>query len=252
MPVVDRDGVGLHHVDLGEDGPRVVMLHGLLLGNVATWYFTAAPALAVGHRVRLYDLRGHGRSGRPATGYTIADHLGDLDVMAGDGPVSLVGHSFGAVVALRWALANPGRVERLVLVDPPLPPTAPSEVSAFLQRPPEEMADALPEGLKAALIGGRRQAQKLVGGLLALVQGTSIVDDTLGTPAFIADELVALAVPTLVVTGSASSCAAGAAWLASSLADGRLVTLQGGHYLHVDAPDALTAAIVGFFGGERG
>jgi pimeloyl-ACP methyl ester carboxylesterase len=101
------------------------MLHGMFLGSMTTWYFSTGPALAANRRVHMYDLRGHGRSGRPPTGYRIGDQAADLAALvarlAPGEKVSLVGHSYGAVIALRYALDHPETVERLVLVEAPLP-----------------------------------------------------------------------------------------------------------------------------------
>jgi len=126
MALVNAGDVSLNAVELGE-GPPVVMLHGLISGSSASWYFTCAPVLAKNHRVILYDLRGHGRSAPAAGGYdtaTLAKDLENLlDAMGVDEPVSLVGHSYGALVAMRFALAHPERVNRLALVEAPLPPS---------------------------------------------------------------------------------------------------------------------------------
>ena len=70
MSVVTARDLAFHVQELGS-GPPVVMLHGLLVGSLASWYFTAAPALASRHRVRMYDLRGHGRSAPARTGYDL-------------------------------------------------------------------------------------------------------------------------------------------------------------------------------------
>ena len=45
MPAVAANQLTFHVQELGA-GPDVVMLHGLLIGSLASWYFTAAPALA--------------------------------------------------------------------------------------------------------------------------------------------------------------------------------------------------------------
>src|SRR5262249_25639953 len=107
MDVVARS-VRFHTQELGAgERPSVVMLHGLLIGSLASWYFTAAPALAERRRVLLYDLRGHGRSERTADGYDVATMASDLAELAAPfdaRPIDLVGHSFGALVALRFAL----------------------------------------------------------------------------------------------------------------------------------------------------
>src|SRR5512147_3219033 len=118
------------------------MLHGLIVGSLAGWYFGPAGRLAQRHRVLLHDLRGHGRSDRTASGYDTHTLAGDLEALldlAGDGPVTLVGHSYGALVALRFALRWPERVARLALVEAPLPPSRAGELLAFVKRPPAEM-----------------------------------------------------------------------------------------------------------------
>jgi len=136
MPIVNANGIGLHVQEIGA-GPPVVMVHGLLIGSLASWYFTAAPALAKDHRVRVYDLRGHGRSERAKTGYDVRTLATDLAALTSDlGVVDVVGHSWGALVALRFALDHPARVRRLVLVEAPLPPSSTVEMSAFLEADP--------------------------------------------------------------------------------------------------------------------
>ena len=105
MSYLTAGGIAHHVQELGA-GPPVVMIHGLLLGSMASWYFTAAPALARRHRVRLYDLRGHGRSSIPATGYQLPSMAADLEALMshlGMERVHLVGHSFGGRVALTSA-----------------------------------------------------------------------------------------------------------------------------------------------------
>ncbi len=67
----------------------------MFLGSLATWYFTTGAVLARRHRVFMYDLRGHGRSTRPASGYGVRQQADDLAVLverfAGGEPVTLVG-----------------------------------------------------------------------------------------------------------------------------------------------------------------
>ncbi|MFC6884663.1 MULTISPECIES: alpha/beta hydrolase [Actinomadura] len=100
----------------------VVMLHELFTGSAASWFFTIAPAVARTRRVRLPDWRGHGMSERTATGYGAAAMAADLAELTADlPPFAIAGHGHGASVAVRLALAHPGRVTRLALIDPPFP-----------------------------------------------------------------------------------------------------------------------------------
>ncbi|MFD4375114.1 alpha/beta fold hydrolase [Streptomyces sp. NPDC059202] len=99
----------------------VVLLHGG--GSTGAVWFSNAPALGAHRRVLAVDIVGDaGRSvpgGRPLR--TTADLMAWLDVLLGSLGVSrahLVGHSYGAWIALTYALHATRRVDRLVLLDP--------------------------------------------------------------------------------------------------------------------------------------
>ena len=238
MPIIAANDLRLHVQDIGQAGSPVVMLHGLLIGSAASWYFTSAPVLARTHRVRVYDLRGHGMSEVAASGYGVRSMASDLDAIAGAEPVDLVGHSWGALVALRFALDQPARVRRLVLVEAPVPPSSVTEMSAFLDG--GDLAAALPPQLRVA---GRR-GERLVRALERLVLQTTLVDDLRAERDPDPAELALLTCPTLLVYGDRSSCRAGGRKLAEAIPRARHVELPGGHYLHLDARDALTDLIV--------
>ncbi len=105
MPTLTSNQVRLHYQQFGE-GPDVVLVHALT-SNLAVWLATPLVyALAEQFRVTVYDLRGHGHSEAPPTGYTSADMaqdlLGLLDQLHID-RAFLVGHSFGGVIAVHAA-----------------------------------------------------------------------------------------------------------------------------------------------------
>jgi pimeloyl-ACP methyl ester carboxylesterase len=250
VPHVAGNGLSFHVQELGAGpGSTIVMAHGLLVGTLASWYFTAAPALARAHRVRLYDLRGHGLSDRPPRGYDLATMAADLAALTADldAPFDLAGHSWGALVALRFAIDHPARVRRLAIVEAPLPPSSFAEQTGFLGATPDEMIDALPASLKDAVAGGRRQAGKLLASLRSLVTETSLLADLRATADFADEELARVAAPTLLAYGESSSCKPAGARLARAIPDASMRMLAGGHYLHLDAKDALTAALEEFF-----
>jgi pimeloyl-ACP methyl ester carboxylesterase len=99
----------------------VVFLHGLIMDNLASFFYTIAPAVARTTDVVLYDLRGHGRTERPLDGYRIEDGVDDLiavlDAVGIEGPVHLVANSFGGTIALAAALRRPDRIGGLVLIE---------------------------------------------------------------------------------------------------------------------------------------
>lgn len=98
--------------------PAVLALHGL--ASNARWWDLVATRLAPPRRMIAVDLRGHGRSDRPASGYGFDDVVGDLrGLLDAEGldRVVVAGHSWGASVALMLAVAEPGRVAAVVCVE---------------------------------------------------------------------------------------------------------------------------------------
>ena len=116
------DGVTISVQESGDPGtPPVVLLHAL--GDTALDWEPVAGALAADFRVFAIDLRGHGGSSRPGT-YSFElmrdDVVAVLDALDLR-DVILVGHSMGGVVAYLVALAQSGRLARLVVEDAPPP-----------------------------------------------------------------------------------------------------------------------------------
>lgn len=241
----------LHVQELGS-GPPVVLLHGLLVGNMTTWYWTAAPALAERHRVIAFDLRGHGLSERVKTGYDVATMTRDLasivDDLAGE-PVALVGHSYGAVVALTYALRNPDRVTKLAVVEAPLPPSHLEELDRFLGRSPDTMTEALPGVLRDALVGGGRRGRRFVEALRFLVTESSLLSDLRRAEDIPDPALAGLRAPLLAVYGTESSCRPTGKRLARVVPGAQHVELSGGHFLPVETPAFLTPTLTRFIDG---
>ena len=122
MPKALVNGLRLHYQRAGQ-GADLVLIHGLA-ANVAFWYLAVVPALIGEFRVTAYDLRGHGYSDTPPSGYTSADMAADLDALLdhlGVERAHLVGHSFGGAIALHHAALHPERVASLMLADPLVP-----------------------------------------------------------------------------------------------------------------------------------
>lgn len=119
--------------------PVLVMIHGLT-DNGMCWV-RVADALRESYDIILPDTRGHGRSEKPATGYSTeeraADVAGLIDALKLDRPV-LFGHSLGGQVSTAIAALYPEKVRALVLEDP-----------AWLGGPPPpDEIDGWPNGLR--------------------------------------------------------------------------------------------------------
>ncbi len=118
--VAHRPLVRLSVIDVAPEHPAdtIVMLHGY--GGSATHWKYQFHALAETNRCIAPDLRGHGRSDKPATDYTIDEMLADLEAVLDEldveEPFVLMGHSFGGALAITFAHRYPQRVRRLVLI----------------------------------------------------------------------------------------------------------------------------------------
>jgi pimeloyl-ACP methyl ester carboxylesterase len=233
-------------------GPPAILIHGLLVGNLATWYFSVAPKLSKSHRLMLYDLRGHGHSERVAHGYDLATMTQDLDGLANAfsrEPLTLIGHSYGALIALKFALDKPERVARLVLIEAPLPPSELQEMQAFMNATEEDMLAALPTELQGLLKSGGRRARRFADSLRFLTLESSLLSDLRNTADLTDDELAQLRCPSLCIYGRQSSCVSVGRRLSRVLPNNRLKELDGGHFLPTEAAHEVTQLILDFVRG---
>ena len=94
----------------------------LLPGLTATsrYWQTRVDPLAETHRLLVVDLLGFGKSPKPWITYTVERHVEALHgTLSAYAPLTIVGHSFGAVAAAAYAAAHPDIVERLILISLP-------------------------------------------------------------------------------------------------------------------------------------
>jgi pimeloyl-ACP methyl ester carboxylesterase len=134
---VTVNGVRLHYLERGE-GPPVVLLHGNVVTAEDFQTSGVLDLLARQHRVIAFDRPGFGYSDRPhGSAWSVraqADLLRDaLDMLGINRPIVL-GHSWGAAVALALALNNPGDIRGLVLLSGYYYPTLRADV--LLSSPP--------------------------------------------------------------------------------------------------------------------
>jgi proline iminopeptidase len=114
------DGARLFYRTLGRGGDTVVMLHGGPGSDMESSLADVAP-LALGRTLLFYDQRGGGRSGPVANiaALTAEQHVRDLEALRQYFHLErmiLFGHSWGAGLAVLYALEHPKRVHRMVLV----------------------------------------------------------------------------------------------------------------------------------------
>jgi pimeloyl-ACP methyl ester carboxylesterase len=203
----DVGGAGEGAVATDERRPTVVMLHGLVADNLSSYYYTIANPVALEADVYLYDLRGHGRTEMPETGYTVADSVDDLEALLDawgiDQPVHLFGNSFGCVVSLAFAHRHPERVASLFLI----------EAHFAVEGWSEHMAGSLAlaafglhqEGIDEWMAtNGDRKLTRLARHSERLLMKTSLIDDLQKEEPFRNEWLEAISCPVYAMYGSES------------------------------------------------
>jgi pimeloyl-ACP methyl ester carboxylesterase len=223
MADVVANGVRHHVQRLGRGERTVVFVHGLVMDNLSSFYFTLANPVAEHAQVVLYDLRGHGMSERPSEHYAVDDLVADLaallDALAIDHPVALVGNSFGGLVALAFAAAYPDRVSRLALIDAHDGTDGwAAQMSSTLALRGDARDAKIADSFKAWL--GRhseRKRNRLARNAEALVDGTSLIADLRASPAMTSDALARITCPTLALYGERSDVRARGEELARTL-----------------------------------
>ena len=115
---IELRGLPFHYRDWGGTGQPVLLLHGL--ASTCHIWDLVAPALAADFRVVALDQRGHGQSAQVDEGYDFTTVCGDAAAFIasmGWQRTVIVGHSWGADVALELAVAQPDTISGIVFVD---------------------------------------------------------------------------------------------------------------------------------------
>ncbi len=258
---VTVDRIHLHYELTGTRGPLVVLTHGL--GGRLEFFTPHVEGLARDYRVLRWDLRGAGRSAKPPGPYSperfAADLAGLLDHV-GEARAFVVGHSGGGVVAQRFALDFPSRVDGLVLA------STSSEVGSKATAAWNRLADTVerkgfgsperdpdPRGFGPAFAAAHPE---VVRALAAETRANDPVAYAASARAFGAynwtAELGRIAAPTLILQGLADQMTppGGSVILSRGMPRSRLVMVpDAGHNLPIEMPELFTTAILAFLAG---
>lgn len=256
MPHVKINGIDIFHEIVGT-GPAMLLIHGL--GNDLREWAPTIEILKDRFTLIAYDMRGSGRSAKPAGPYT-------MDMMAADAaelvrevatpPVSVMGFSMGGCVALKLALERPDLVNKLVLVST-LPswkgPMGPSDdVDALFHRTDvsEGLLVEVYETIFGAAYRGRVSAEDYVAQRMD-DEYPQTADSYLGQLAAlegfdVRERVGRIESQTIIVVGTDDMVVPpeNSRWLAENIPHARLETIEGaGHMLPVECPAEFTSCL---------
>lgn len=248
--------------------PPAILLHGW---GASLYSFRHGLERLPGHGLRTIavDLRGFGLSDKPRqpAAYAFDAYCADLDALLdvlGLGRVTLVGHSMGGGLALRYALGQPERVHRLALINPShLVPLTYQRLPRLAPRRLVEMMGPrlVPRSLISVILryiaygDSSLVTKRDVDEYWAPTQLRGFVQaawSTLGEFdwAPLSDsEAAALAVPTVVIVGTKDRLLPNAVNDAAAvvrLAGARVHRLEGGHCVHEEHPETVYPLIEEF------
>lgn len=258
MPTATINEIRMHYQQKGQ-GPDVVLIHGVT-GNLALWYLNILPRLPEGYRVTVYDLRGHGHSEVTPTGYTSAAMAEDLHALLEHLEIEkafLVGHSFGGVIALHYAVLHPERAHALLPMDAGVPALRYlrsledwpgwelwKEQLARRGISPETFNDDPERVIRRSFevpiqFGFRKGESRNTKRMERLLNETSIVTEFREVAGLTTDKLCQIQQPTLATYGATSPYLKIGYYLQENLPHGAVYTLpEAGHFYIMQKPDA--------------
>ena len=239
--------------------PPLVFLHGHGL-NRSMWERQKL-SLRGTHRVLTYDLRGHGRSEKPPTGYGREIEVGDLaDLLeyARIPKAHLVGLSRGAGVALGFAAAHPDKTASVIAMGPGY--DYPRLMPDFADQRLQTMATLRAEGLRAAKdywadlpifasLGENEDAADWAEDMLLTYTGAHWLDQNPPQDTSLANIAGKISAPTLLMVGEKDlpGFHACADELAAKIENAEKMVVPGvGHLMAIEDTDAVTERISAF------
>lgn len=235
----------------GGERPIVVCVHGLAVVDNAATSFVVGFHLALHAEVIVYDLRGHGRSDKPPSGYTVNDHVTDLfallDALGITSPVHLVGFSYGGAIAMVAAMRHPERTASVCLFDGLVPVPGwdrdlVAEVSQFRVWEDEARSQLLAGDELEQLVAARaaesfglrpRRAAAASRRVRELMATTTLRRDMECEPAYGPEDFARVTCPVLGFYGDRSTCYWLVDRLRELLPDITIQTIEGADHLGV-------------------
>lgn len=256
----DRDEVRLALADLGGEGRPFLLLHGLA-GHAEEWSDTAK-WLSESHHVFALDLRGHGRSERlpnDVSPRALADDVVAALERIGQ-PAVLGGQSLGGSVSILVAASHPQLVRDLVVVEADPEGLQEQEASALIADvearlrawpvPFENEQEALdyfgaPSPAATAWVRGLEKREDGLWPRFEVEVLVKMIEQMVGASSW--EAWATITCPTLIVRGARGSLSeAEARRMAEAAPSAHIATIDAGHDVHLDNPEAWSDALTRF------
>ena len=248
MAYVSVDGINIYYEVRGA-GPTILLSHGY--SETSQMWCAQFDALAVDHRLIVWDMRGHGRSDYPEdqSAYTQADTVRDMvAILDAEGIEQAVigGLSLGGFMSLKFHLQHPDRVKALLVID-----TAPGFKNERAREGWNQyalkIADNLrQQGLSAigeSLQSSKRSEHTSADGLVKAATGILTQSS-----AEVINALPDIQVPTLLVVGEHDDpFLAATDYMHAKIGGSRKVVIpEAGHLTNIDQPGIFNREVLAF------
>ena len=257
MDFVEINGTAIRCEVTGE-GPRTLVLVHEMGGTLESWD-EVVPLVQPGRRVLRYDTRGAGLSEKlrgPVTFDTMADDLmALLDALGIAGPVALAGCAVGAGIALHFAARFPARATAVIAMAPATG-VATERRAAALARAEAIARDGLRAGMDSGFDGSYPAEMRGDADRFRRFRARWLGNDAASYAAIyrmlahatVTDELPSLQTPALLLAGvhDALRPPALVQGLAHTMPNARFAAIESAHYMPVQTPGLVAAAINGF------
>jgi len=251
MPKIDRDGIKIYY-EVHGDGFPLILTHGY--SSTSSMWQGQVGALSKGHKLILWDMRGHGQSDYPddpnaySEALTVGDIAALLDVVGANKAI-VGGLSLGGYMSLAFYRAHSERVSALLIIDTG-PGFKKDDAREAWNTRARDTAERLErDGLEVLKSASRERStvsHRNAKGLALAARGMLTQRD-----ARVIEALPEIKVPSLVVVGADDTpfLAASDYMTAKIPRAGKVVIPAAGHAVNIDQPQAFIDAVLPFLDG---
>ena len=254
LPRSNFAGGARGHICGPEQAPTILLLHGVGLALEA--WTPQIDALCSSYRVLAIDLPGHGESAHLAGGDSLSDYVhwaASVVDAHGQGPVSVVGHSMGALIALGLAVERPDLIQRVALLNVVYQRSDAARQAVLARAAQISEGNSDPTAPLSRWFEEQEHGQSAYQLTSALLHNADVAGYAAAYRGFAggdqiyAQQLDKVQCPLLALTadGDVNSTPAMAEAIAAGVRDGQAVVIEGHkHMLNLTAPEAVNSELL--------